>query len=92
MNEFSKITIGANTYNVKDPTARTNVTNAINLANSAQETADSANNTAVSAEALATTANNTANTTNTKLTNTKIIGTYTSSSETLDISLMIGGN
>lgn len=69
MADISKIKVGANTYDVKDPTARTTAGNADS--NASQAILDSA-------EA------------NAKIDGAKILGTYTSGTETLEISLELG--
>lgn len=78
MNNVSIIKVGNNSYNIKDETARSIATQANTKAENAQTTADSA-------LTLGTDADN-------KITNSKIIDTYDMSTETLDISLEIGGN
>lgn len=69
MADISKLKVGANTYDVKDPTARNTASNADN--NASQAILDSA-------EA------------NAKIDGAKIIGTYTSGTETLEISFEKG--
>lgn len=69
MPDISKLKVGANTYDVKDPTARTTANNADN--NASQAILDSA-------EA------------NAKIDGAKVIGTYTSGTETLEISFEKG--
>lgn len=69
MADISKLKVGANTYDIKDPTARNTASNADS--NASQAILDSA-------EA------------NTKIDGSKVIGTYTSGTETLEISLEIG--
>lgn len=69
MADISKLKVGANTYDVKDPTARNTANNADN--NASQAILDSA-------EA------------NAKIDGAKVIGTYTSGTETLEISLELG--
>ena len=69
MPDISKLKVGANTYDVKDPTARTTASNADN--NASQAILDSA-------EA------------NAKIDGAKVIGTYTSGTETLEISFEKG--
>ena len=69
MADISKLKIGANTYDVKDPTARSTANNADN--NASQAILDSA-------EA------------NAKIDGASVIGTYTSGTETLEISLQKG--
>ena len=69
MADISKLKVGSNTYDVKDPTARTTANNADT--NASQAILDSA-------EA------------NTKIDGAKVIGTYTSATELLEISLELG--
>ena len=69
MADISKIKIGSNTYDVKDPTARSTANNADN--NASQALLDSAS-------------------ANTKIDGAKIIGTYISGTETLEVSLELG--
>lgn len=69
MADISKLKVGSNTYDVKDPTARTTANNADN--NASQAILDSA-------EA------------NAKIDGAKVIGTYTSGTETLEISFEKG--
>ena len=69
MADISKLKIGSNTYDVKDPTARNTASNADN--NASQAILDSA-------EA------------NAKINGAKVLGTYTSGTETLEISLELG--
>lgn len=69
MSDISNLKIGANTYGIKDRTARTTANNADNNASSAiQQSAQ----------------------TEAKLANSKITGTYTQQTETLEIALEIG--
>ena len=69
MADISKLKVGSNTYDLKDPTARNTATNADS--NASQAILDSA-------EA------------NAKIDGAKIKGTYTSGTETLEISLELG--
>lgn len=69
MADISKLKVGANTYDVKDPTARTTANNADS--NASQAILDSAS-------------------ANAKIDGAKILGTYTSGTETLEISLELG--
>lgn len=69
MADISKIKIQSNTYDIKDPTARSTANNADG--NASQALLDSA-------EA------------NTKIDGAKVIGTYTSGTETLEVSLELG--
>lgn len=76
MADIANLKVGTNTYAIKDSTARTNASNAQSTANSAESKADQA--LLDSAEV------------DTKLQGTEIVGTYTSNTETLEISLEIG--
>ena len=69
MADISKIKVGANTYDIKDPTARTTANNADG--NASQALLDSAENAA-------------------KINGAKVVGTYTSGTELLEISLELG--
>ena len=69
MADISKLKIGANTYDIKDPSARNTANNADS--NASQAILDSA-------EA------------NAKINGAKVIGTYTSGTETLEVSLELG--
>ena len=70
MADISKLKVGANTYDIKDPTARNTANNADS--NASQAILDSA-------EA------------NTKINGAKVVGNYTSGTESLEISLELGG-
>ena len=90
MADISNLKIGTNVYSIKDPTARSTANNADTKADqaildsaSAQSTANNANNTANNANTNATNAN-------TKIDGASIIGTYTSATETIEISLELG--
>lgn len=76
MADISNLKIGNNVYSIKDPTARTNAGNADTKADQAIIDAGLAQSSATNA--------------NTKIDNSKIIGTYTGQTETLEISLEIG--
>lgn len=76
MADVSNIKIGGNSYAIKDPTARTNASNADNKA-------DQAILDAAAADTKATNAN-------IKIDGASITGTYTSNTETLEISLTLG--
>lgn len=69
MADISKLKVGANTYDIKDPTARNTASNADS--NASQAILDSA-------EA------------NAKIDGAKVVGTYTSGTELLEISLELG--
>lgn len=69
MADISKLKVGANTYDIKDPTARTTANNADG--NASQAILDSS-------EA------------NAKIDGASIVGTYTSGTETLEISFQKG--
>lgn len=83
MADISNLKIGTNLYSIKDPTARTTANNADTKADQAIIDASQAQSTANSADTKATNAN-------TKIDGTNLIGTYTSGTETLEISLEIG--
>ena len=76
MADISNLKIGANSYAIKDPTARTTASNADTKAD--QAILDSA-----SADTKATNAN-------TKIDGASIVGTYTAQTETVEISLQLG--
>lgn len=76
MADISNLKIGATSYAIKDPTARTNASNADNKA-------DQAIIDAAAADTKATNAN-------TKIDGASVTGTYTSGTETLEISLTLG--
>jgi len=97
MADISNLKIGTNTYAIKDTQARQSATNALNTANGADAKADQAILDSATAQSTANTANTTANNAlgsatnaNTKIDGTNLIGTYTSGTETLEISLEIG--
>lgn len=69
MADISKLKVGSNTYDIKDPSARNTASNADS--NASQAILDSA-------------------TANAKIDGAKVIGTYTSGTETLEISLELG--
>ncbi len=69
MADISKLKVGSNTYDIKDPAARNTANNADS--NASQAILDSS-------EA------------NAKIDGAKVIGTYTSGTETLEISLELG--
>lgn len=83
MPDISNLKIGNNVYSVKDQTARTTATNADTKAD--QAIIDSS-----SAQQTANTANTNANSANTKIDGAEIIGTYTSATETIELSLQLG--
>lgn len=83
MADISNLKIGNNVYSIKDPTARTTASNADTKADQAIIDAGSAQNTANTANTSATNAN-------TKIDGASVIGTYTSATETLEISLELG--
>lgn len=83
MADIANLKIGSNLYTIKDTTARTN-------ANNADTKADQAIIDASHAQATANTADTKATNANTKIDGTNLIGTYTSGTETLEISLEIG--
>lgn len=76
MADISNLKVGSTSYSIKDPTARTNASNADNKA-------DQAIIDAAAADTKATNAN-------TKIDGASVTGTYTSGTETLEISLTLG--
>lgn len=83
MADISNLKIGNNVYSIKDQTARTTATNADTKAD--QAILDSS-----SAQSTANTANINANSANTKIDGAELIGTYTSATETIELSLQLG--
>ena len=83
MPDISNLKIGNNVYSVKDQTARITATNADTKAD--QAILDSS-----SAQQTANTANTNANSANTKIDGAELIGTYTSATETIELSLQLG--
>lgn len=83
MADISNLKIGNNLYAIKDSVAR-------NTANNADTKADQAIIDSAQAQADANSADTKATNANTKIDGTNLIGTYTSGTETLEISLVIG--
>lgn len=83
MADISNLKIGNNLYSIKDPTARTTANNADTKADQAILDSASAQGTANSADTKATNANQ-------KIDGASVVGTYTSATETLEISLELG--
>lgn len=83
MADISNLKIGNNLYSIKDSTAR-------NTANNADTKADQAILDSASAQGTANSADNKATNANTKIDGASVVGTYTSATETLEISLEIG--
>lgn len=97
MADIANLKVGTNTYTIKDTTARTSAGNALSTANNADSKADqaiadsaTATSTANSAQTTANAAQSSATSANTKIDGAKIIGTYTSGTETLEVSLELG--
>lgn len=95
--DIANLKIGSNTYGIKDATARntansaeTKADQAILDSGTATETANTAKTNAQTAQNSANTAQTSANNANKKIDGSKIIGTFTDSTETLEISLEIG--
>lgn len=80
---ISNLKIGSNVFSIKDSTART-------TANNADIKADQAIIDASTAQGTANTANTSATNANNKIDGASVIGTYTSATETLEISLQLG--
>lgn len=76
MADIANLKVGSNLYTIKDTTARTNANNADTKADQAIIDASHAQSTA--------------NNANTKIDGAELVGTYTSGTETLEISLEIG--
>lgn len=90
MADISNLKIGSNVYSIKDQTARTTASNADTKADQAILDSASAQSTANGAQTTATNANTQATNANTKIDGASIVGTYTSSTETIEISLELG--
>lgn len=88
--DISNLKIGTNVYSIKDPTARTSASNAETKADQAISDVAVVQASATEAKNLATTANTNANKANKKIDGSKLKGTYTENTETLEISLEIG--
>lgn len=83
MADIANLKIQNNLYSIKDSTARNTANNAETKADQAILDSASAQNTANSASTSATNAN-------TKIDGAEIVGTYTSATETIEISLSLG--
>lgn len=83
MADISNLKIGSNVYSIKDSTARSTASNA-------DTKADQAIIDAGTAQSTANTANTSANNANTKIDGASIVGTYTSATETIEITLELG--
>ena len=90
MADISNLKIGTNSYAIKDPTARNTATNADTKADQAIQDSALAQQNAQQAQTSANNAQTSANNANTKIDNSKLKGTYTDTTETLEISLEIG--
>lgn len=88
--DISNIKIGTNSYAIKDPTARTTADNADTKADQAINDSAVVQADATKANNLATTANTSATNANKKIDGAKIKGTYTDSTETLEVSIEVG--
>ena len=88
--DISNIKIGTNSYSIKDTSARTTANNADTKADQAINDSALAQADATEAKQSAATANTSANQANTKIDGSKIKGTYTESTQTLEVSLEIG--
>lgn len=88
--DISNIKIGTNSYSIKDPTARTTATNADTKADQAITDSATAQADATAANNLASNANTSATNANKKIDGAKIKGTYTESTETLEVSIEVG--
>lgn len=83
MADIANLKIQNNLYSIKDSTAR-------NTANSAETKADQAILDSASAQNTANSASTSATNANTKIDGAEIVGTYTSATETIEISLSLG--
>lgn len=83
MADIAHLKVGQNLYDIKDGDART-------TASSAETKADQAIIDAAAAQLTANGASTSASNANTKIDGAKIVGTYTSATETLDIALELG--
>ena len=106
MADIANLKVGANTYSLKDTTARNTANSAQSTAESAESKADQAIADSASATQLANTANATANNAlniantanagqknaNTKIDGASIVGNYTDTTQTLEITLELGGS
>ena len=90
MADISNLKIGSNVYSIKDQTARTTANNADTKADQAILDSASAQSTANSASQTASSASTSATNANTKIDGASIVGTYTSATETIEISLELG--
>lgn len=106
MADIANLKVGANTYSIKDTTARNTANTAKATAESAESKADQAIADSASATQLANQANTTANNAlgiantanagqenaNTKIDGASIVGNYTENTQTLEITLALGGS
>ena len=90
MADIANLKVGSSVYSIKDSTARTTANNADVKADQAINDSAVAQAKATEAKNSAATANTSANNANTKIDNSKIIGTYTENTQTLEVSLEIG--
>ena len=90
MADISNIKVGTVSYSIKDTIARTTATNADTKSDQAISDAAKATSTASAAQTTANNAQTSATNANTKIDNAKVIGTYTETTDTLEISLEIG--
>lgn len=90
MADIANLKIGNSVYTIKDSTARTTATNADTKADQAINDSSVAQADATEAKNSANQANTSAKKANTKIDGSKIKGTYTESTQTLEVSLEIG--
>lgn len=88
--DIANLKIGTTSYAIKDSTARTTASSADTKADQAILDSATAQSTANTASTSASTAQTAADNANAKIDGASIIGTYTSSTETLEISLELG--
>lgn len=99
MADIANLKVGDTSYSLKDSTARTNANNALQTANTAESKADNALTASSTATSTANTALSTANTANAgqqkanqKIDGANLVGTYTENTQTLEITLQLGGS
>lgn len=97
MADIANLKVGDTSYSLKDSTARTSASSALNTANNAEAKADNAltasstaKSTANNAISIANTANAGQQNANTKIDGATLIGNYTENTQTLEISLKLG--
>lgn len=90
MADIANLKIGTNVYAIKDSSARTTAQNADTKSDQAIQDSATAQATATSAQSTANSASSSATSANKKIDGAKITGTYTESTETVEITLSLG--